>query len=73
LAEALVPLGEVLIDQGRAREAEPLLREALAIQEKAFGKNDPRSGEAARILGRAVAPREAALTWSRTTVRTTCT
>jgi serine/threonine-protein kinase len=55
LAEALVPLGEVLLDQGRAAAAEPLLREGLAIQEKTFGKEDPRSREAARILDRAIA------------------
>jgi eukaryotic-like serine/threonine-protein kinase len=55
LAEALVPLGEVLLDAGRPAAAEPLLREGVAIQEKAFGKEDPRSREAARILDRAIA------------------
>jgi eukaryotic-like serine/threonine-protein kinase len=54
LAEALVPLGEVRLDQGRPAAAEPVLREGLAIQEKAFGKEDPRSREAARILDRAI-------------------
>ena len=60
LAEALVPLGEVMLARGQPAAAEPLLREGVAIQEKAFGKNDPRRVEAARILGRALAAQHGA-------------
>ena len=49
-AVVLVPLGRLLIERGRAEEAEPLLREALKVRQDAFGANDPRTVEAAQAL-----------------------
>ena len=37
LARALVQLGDVLQQQGRYRDAEPELLEAIAVLERAFG------------------------------------
>jgi serine/threonine-protein kinase len=50
IAEALVPLAEVLIAAGRPGEAEPLLREALAIRQAGFGAEDERTQKTARLL-----------------------
>ncbi len=52
LAEALVPLGEVLLETDRLAEAEPLAREALGILQAAFGPEDDRTREAAALLTR---------------------
>jgi serine/threonine-protein kinase len=50
----LVPLGELLVERGHPAEAEPLLREALAIRREVFGVEDRRTAEAAAILHRAL-------------------
>jgi len=42
-AEALLELGELLLDLSRAREAKALLREALRLLVTAHGENDARS------------------------------
>jgi hypothetical protein len=44
-------LGAVWIDQGRAREAEPLLREALTLRLLKPGPTDRRTARAQRLLG----------------------
>jgi Tetratricopeptide repeat len=44
-------LGAVWIDQGRAREAEPLLREALTFRRQKLGPADRRTARAQRLLG----------------------
>jgi len=44
-------LAAVWIDQGRPREAEPLLREALAQRLQKLGPNDRRTARAQRLLG----------------------
>lgn len=46
--------GIVLTALGRASEAEPLLRQALASREKTFGPNDPRTAETEGALGLAL-------------------
>jgi serine/threonine protein kinase/tetratricopeptide (TPR) repeat protein len=46
--------GLVLIDLGRAREAESLLRRALASREKSYGPSDPRTAETEGALGLAL-------------------
>lgn len=44
---ALVGRGRRLLDEGRPREAEPLLREALEVGEQATGRGDRRPAKAA--------------------------
>jgi hypothetical protein len=44
-------LGAIRIDQGRAAEAEPLLREALAQRLQKLGPTDRRTARAQRLLG----------------------
>jgi eukaryotic-like serine/threonine-protein kinase len=53
LAVVLLPLGELLIDRKRHREAEPLLREAWQVRRDALGDDDPKTVEAAKALSRA--------------------
>jgi tetratricopeptide (TPR) repeat protein len=50
-AEALVALGAVLRDRGEHAQAEPLLREALEIRQRAIKTPDERLAEAQRELG----------------------
>ena len=51
LAEDLVALGRNLLSQSRWSEAEPLLREALAIREKATPDDWPRYDEMSMLGG----------------------
>ncbi len=53
--EALSTLGEVLTAFDRAPEAEPMLREALAVRGEKHGVEDPRTLETASLLGRCLA------------------
>ena len=51
LTNALFEYGAALLENDRAKDAEPLLRECLSIREKASKKNDWRIAEARRVLG----------------------
>jgi hypothetical protein len=51
ISGSLMALGAVWIDQGRAREAEPLLREAVAQRLQKLGSTDRRTARAQRLLG----------------------
>jgi hypothetical protein len=51
----LVGLGRLQLMRGNAREAEPLLTEALEIRTRAYPAGDTRTGEAQVALGRCLA------------------
>ena len=49
LVDCLLPLARIRLENGRPDEAEPLLREALAVLE-ASAPEDPRRAEVERLL-----------------------
>jgi tetratricopeptide (TPR) repeat protein len=51
VATALTGLGSVLLDEGRAGAAEPLLREAVAMQRKALPADHPDTAGTESVLG----------------------
>ena len=44
-------IGAIRLDQGRPAEAEPMLREALALRIEKLGPDDRRTARAQRLLG----------------------
>ena len=58
IANSLVGLGQTLVLQSRAKEAEPLLREALEIRLTMLGDADWRTAEAKSLLGLCLAALE---------------
>jgi hypothetical protein len=52
---SLAGLGAFLLDTGRAEEAEPLLRESLAIREELLPEGHHDRGESLSLLGRCLA------------------
>ncbi len=54
-ARLLSAVGEVYVSLGRFREAEPLLREALALREQVFGADSLEVAESLQLLGRLTA------------------
>jgi serine/threonine-protein kinase len=50
LADALLSLGELRLDEGRRDEGLGLLREALTLRRNALGQADPRTGAAERAV-----------------------
>jgi hypothetical protein len=55
VAQTMSALGAVLVDEGSAPDAEPMLRQALASQRAHHGTDDPRTLATESLLGECLA------------------